>query len=886
MIKKILPFILFFCPIIFTQAQSISGNVYRDYNGDAVQDTREPGVYNVTVKAYSSGTTQAGVTATTDANGDYTITGLASGVTYRIEFEWPYDYLFAGVAGNTSVQFVTEGATNADLALSNPGEYNPPNAVNTMQLYTSCFVFGPHDVDLFDDPLVDNTTRDAVILLEYLDGNTAPDLDSAIDATKTTIATHGDVGSVWGLAYDPVGLDLYLASYLKRHSSFGPDGPSAIYKIDLDNGNAISTFFTDGANLGTDPHPPTGTICTDFGGSTTGEFECWLYDIQNDAAGVSESYNLQGKMAWGDIDITEDYQNIVGVNLNNKELYIIEIASGVASKIAIPTPGCSGGDADNWRPQGVAVKDNKVFIGGMCSAETTQDRADLHAYFYAYNLTTGSWENGGSSIFDFDFDDAAGATWGACWEPWLNTSHWTLTPNGNCASSLTKYYQPSISDIEFDNGDMIIGIKDRNGDIVGDDSRPPIHDATDGTGQFSAVTRGYIARADYDPITNMWTLESDGTSGAITTGGDVNGAENGPGEGEYYWGQHQYSADNTTSIKHLQTTWGGLLQIDGYDNVASVSMNPTDNTGEVSDGGIIWLNNDDQTQVTFAGVSNVLTAGTKTRQVRIYDGSGDPALFDKAAGLGDLEASNSIAPIEIGNLVWIDTNENGIQDPDELPVDGVVVDLVLNGVVIASTTTVNGGQFGFSSSPVGGAAGWVYGVGQLVPGANYELVISSVGSGPLTNYTLTSTDTGGSDVSEDLRDNDATGSGNMASISFTTEDYYGRNNHTYDFGFRTCVINPPVISVADNVCPSTTGTFNIDTPCEAGASMEWSTDNGVTWSTTMPVYDEMTSMDVLARCINDADNTCISENSPAVTTMPQECCPERCLPIGVIVTDK
>jgi len=68
--------------------------------------------------------------------------------------------------------------------------------------------------------------------------------------------------------------------------------------------------------------------------------------------------------------------------------------------------------------------------------------------------------------------------------------------------------------------------------------------------------------------------------------------------------------------------------------------------------------------------------------------------------------------------------------------------------------------------------------------------------------------------------------------------------------------NEPAIAVTENDCDAgTTGQFTIVTDCNAGSSMEWSTDNGVTWSSMIPVYDDANAMTVIARCVadNDAD---------------------------------
>jgi carbohydrate-selective porin OprB len=58
------------------------------------------------------------------------------------------------------------------------------------------------------------------------------------------------------------------------------------------------------------------------------------------------------------------------------------------------------------------------------------------------------------------------------------------------------------------------------------------------------------------------------------------------------------------------------------------------------------------------------------------------------------------APIEIGNLVWEDTDGNGIQDPDESGIAGVTVELrdPNNGnAVLATAVTDSEGRYFFKS---------------------------------------------------------------------------------------------------------------------------------------------------------------------------------------------
>ena len=70
-------------------------------------------------------------------------------------------------------------------------------------------------------------------------------------------------------------------------------------------------------------------------------------------------------------------------------------------------------------------------------------------------------------------------------------------------------------------------------------------------------------------------------------------------------------------------------------------------------------------------------------------------VFGKAAGLGDMEMSCAASPTEIGNYVWLDVDADGIQDPDEPPLAGVVVTLSTG----ATTTTDANGYYSFPVDP-------------------------------------------------------------------------------------------------------------------------------------------------------------------------------------------
>ena len=76
----------------------VGGTVFRDYDADGTNDSGEPGMVGITVTAYNASGAQVDQTQT-DANGDYTLTGLTDTEEYRIEFTGLPSYLQPGPCG-------------------------------------------------------------------------------------------------------------------------------------------------------------------------------------------------------------------------------------------------------------------------------------------------------------------------------------------------------------------------------------------------------------------------------------------------------------------------------------------------------------------------------------------------------------------------------------------------------------------------------------------------------------------------------------------------------------------------------------------------------------------------------------------------------------------
>ena len=112
----------------------------------------------------------------------------------------------------------------------------------------------------------------------------------------------------------------------------------------------------------------------------------------------------------------------------------------------------------------------------------------------------------------------------------------------------------------------------------------------------------------------------------------------------------------------------------------------------------------------------------------------------------------------VGDYVWIDANEDGLQDPSELPQEGVVVQAIDANAMIAGTATTD--------------SDGLYLIDGLVPGT-YSLVFMG-----LDNYILTSSDVG----SDDTIDSDVIAQGAQG-VTGSFDIASGEVNLDFDAGY-------------------------------------------------------------------------------------------------------
>ncbi|SEH06893.1 Serine-aspartate repeat-containing protein F precursor [Candidatus Venteria ishoeyi] len=93
---------------------------------------------------------------------------------------------------------------------------------------------------------------------------------------------------------------------------------------------------------------------------------------------------------------------------------------------------------------------------------------------------------------------------------------------------------------------------------------------------------------------------------------------------------------------------------------------------------------------TEATDSDVNPAGANAGKTNVFTLNGGDNNVDIDAGINNFAS--------LGNLVWNDTNENGVQDAGEGGINGITVSLLDNSgnpVAGKETTTANGGQYSF-----------------------------------------------------------------------------------------------------------------------------------------------------------------------------------------------
>ncbi|MCE7938310.1 hypothetical protein DCC79_12930 [bacterium] len=261
--------------------------------------------------------------------------------------------------------------------------------------------------------------------------------DSPTDAQHFRLVRAGEIGAVWGLAYSRPEHAVYAAAFHKRQVAFGPGGPGAIYRVDLDAG--MVSLFATVPDAGADQHSPQ------------------VRGADNSAA------RWAGKTSLGDIDLNDAATELYVMNLFDRRIYRFAVPGG-----ALLGSFAHGAAAEPWaadaRPFGLAFHAGRVFHGVVNSAATSDLGSDLEAVVFA------SAPDGRdmARVAALDLDEPRGSMrligrniTSLRWRPW------TDLPNVNDFAAHAVYPMPILADLELDAADnLILGFRDRLPDML------------------------------------------------------------------------------------------------------------------------------------------------------------------------------------------------------------------------------------------------------------------------------------------------------------------------------------------------------------------------------------------------------------------------------------
>ena len=839
-------------------------------------------------------------------------------------------------------------------------------------------------------PKYNNGSRDAspnepaIILWNHTsDRGTTPTLDE--------IATYGEVGTVWGLAFKAQTKKLYAAAFLKRHCDLSPDGLGAIYEIDL------STPTTAGAgtptlwmNLNSTTHLGGGAVL--FPTETAANRGLAAFNAPNRDAWA---YTRVGRQGLGDIEITEDGATMYVMDLTNRQVLEINMATKtVVNRYGTNAPA-NYVNASDRRPFGIKHHNGELYIGMVSSGETANFRGHLRAN--VLRLTGSTF----TSVFEVDSmgienpsfpgDNGQALSYrgnsnlgppnnGLGWYH-LSNSDMSIGYPTNNAYSYIQNPIPMVSDIEFDNaGNMVIGLMDLAGHMMGAfNYRPFPTTPAEQNALYNIQSHGDVVRAIKSAST--WVKE--------------------PAIGKYY-----NDMESVPQFGFQKDVFKGGMLISDCNGTELVVANMQD-PFTTNEGGTVWMKtsnglmetNNTGMSITPGPSGYAISEGSR---VRLYISANDmPSTFGKAAGLGDLEmvmdytasctsAVTAVAgPCNPTNNQYTVAGQVTLTNP---PAVGTVtvqvvggasqtftlpqsspmsysiagqsadgsnhaVNVTVSGVSCASTVNYTAPLSctatcqadsikicaGQSVELVGldGLTNYKWyiinapgdtaqvGTGQTfttaIPGNyifkandnsgcpvalccpvtvadssccvidNINLVISNCeNKGTLSNanddeYTFTLNPTGNglgtAYIVSGLPNSPQTGNYgspttfgpyliNAGVLTISVVDNVSSTcNKTASVSpppsCSDCAVAPPLLTVNDNICPNRTGTINLSQGCGVGTFIEYSTNNGLTWSTAKPLYTT-TAKTILARCVNSADNNCKSVDA-SVTTDPKKC---------------
>ena len=736
-------------------ASDVGGVVFREYKVDGVMDSgiasreRDIPLAGVTVIVYDVDSVPVG-TNITDSTGAWSVDVSSVGVQpVLVEFGLR-DSFVSGPTGSDN---------SSSVVVANPGDCTVnftqssicDHCEDVPTVVTACF---PDPQGGFGDPTIVQVSWDDA---ETYSGNQNyyPPPDGTQVASKTTLASANDTFGVAGLAWNRTSGQVISGVYHKWGLTINQGHMGELYATTVSN--STTALWLD---------------LEDFlGDGIAGEF------------GAVDAANRQkvGYIGFTDVEISAENDELYVYNAATREVFVIPInpdgSHGVTvasdiERFQIPEI-CSGSNSFGFVATvagGLGVHNGRVYATATCTGPGT---ANLQGRMYSFDPDDNPTAAVVQAEITIDYSDftlaprtIGGDTCCGCDAATAIFTDW-VADHGH------QDYAPWMFDVDFDediagNVYATIGTRNRGNETI--DPAVLTVDPTVGS---------YLHRAFLN-TNGIWSLETNGVVGTLTTGLNPSFTGNGSGCPGFTVNIFDRGPNDNTRFFHNEGLEGAAMQgflasIPGFHQVVGPS---TDNLFGNFDSGFSF---------------HSLTNGLLARRVNLIGNGAVGQTWGKGTAWGDVEHLCELPPLEVGNLVWMDQDGDGLYEPNEPPIVGATVTLYedLDGdgqigvgePVVATNVTDGSGNYFFTQADDG-----------LKPFTDYIVTLETLSdfapSGPLEGTVPSMAN----NPASENRDSDGellnTG---FAGTSFNTGPS-GNNNHAYDFGM---VIAP--LSLGDTV---------------------------------------------------------------------------------------
>jgi protocatechuate 3,4-dioxygenase beta subunit len=731
----------------YYEAASIGNFVWEDLNGDGTQDPGEPGVQGVEVTLTGTDAFGNSVTLTTntDVDGEYLFDGLVPG---------DYKLTFGAVAGYELTP-VDEGGNDALDSDADPAM----GGMTVVETLTSGENNLTYDAGLYQPAELGNYTWIDANANGIQDPNESP--ISGVVATLTGTTGTG-VNVTETATTDANGLYLFT------------DLAPGTYKVTF---ATPAGYESTAANAGTDDAVDSDADPNMSGMTGNYTLESGDSDLTVDA-GYYELASI-GNFVWEDLD-GDGVQDAGEPGVPNVPVTLTG-TDGQGNDVTLTTTTDGNGE---YLFDDLVPGEYKLTFGAVAGYEFTasniggDDALDSDANPAMNGMTVFEVLTSGENNLTYD---------AGLYQPAQLGNYTWIDDNVDGQQDANESPLPGVTAIL--NGTTGAGepvtasaITDANGLYLFDNLAPGTYKVTfespNGTYAQTQVDQGNDATdSDADPamggMTGNYTLAS-GDSDLTVDAGYYEAAS----IGNFVWEDLNGDGTQDPGEPGVQGVEVTLTGTDAFGNSVTLTTN-TDVDGEYLFDGLV----PGDYKLTFGAVAGYELTPVDEGGNDALDSDADPAM----GGMTVVETLTSgennltydaglVQPAELGNYTWIDANANGIQDPNESPISGVVATLTGTtgtGVNVTETATTDAnGLYLFTDLAPG-----TYKVTFATP-AGYETTAVDAGtddavdsdadpnmSGMTGNYTLES---GDSDLTVDA------GYYELASIgNFVWEDLDG-----------------------------------------------------------------------------------------------------------------